>query len=65
MAATPLTAVAIGGIDAGNLRDVLRAGAVNFAVVRHVCAAANPSVAIRELQMIWQDHHAGLPFNLL
>jgi thiamine-phosphate pyrophosphorylase len=59
VAATPLTTVAIGGIDAGNLRDVLRAGAVNFAVVRHVCAAANPAAAIRELQAIWQDHHAG------
>ncbi|MFH1708568.1 MAG: thiamine phosphate synthase [Planctomycetota bacterium] len=59
VAATPLTAVAIGGIDAGNLRDVLRAGTVNFAVVRHVCAAANPAAAIRELQAIWQDHHAG------
>ncbi len=59
MAETPLTSVAIGGIDAGNLRKVLHAGAVNFAVVRHVCAAANPDAAIRELQAIWQDHQAG------
>jgi len=45
--------VAIGGIDATNLAEVLRAGAVNFAVVRTVCLAPNPLDAIRRLQDIW------------
>ena len=45
-------AVAIGGIDAGNLADVLKAGAENFAVVRAVCGAEDPLAAIRELQTI-------------
>jgi len=49
---SPLTAVAIGGIDAGNLPQVLAHGAVNFAVVRAVNHAADPMAAIRELQAI-------------
>ncbi len=45
-------AVAIGGIDAENLRHVLQAGARNFAVVRAVCKAEDPLAAIRNLQAI-------------
>ena len=45
-------AVAIGGIHAGNLAEVLAAGAKNFAVVRAVCGAKNPLAAIRELQAV-------------
>jgi thiamine-phosphate pyrophosphorylase len=51
---SPLTAVAIGGIDAGNLADVLRHGAVNFCVVRAVNQAQDPVSAIRRLQEIWR-----------
>jgi thiamine-phosphate pyrophosphorylase len=51
--AAPFTTVAIGGIDAANLADVLRAGAINFSVVRHVCLAPRPLDAIRRLQDIW------------
>ncbi|MBM4163705.1 MAG: thiamine phosphate synthase [Lentisphaerae bacterium] len=51
---SPVTTVAIGGIHAGNLPDVLRAGAINFAVVRDVCASANPYDVIRRLQDIWE-----------
>jgi len=57
----PVTAVAIGGINAGNLADVLRAGAVNFAVVRDVCAHAAPYDAIRRLQEIWRRHEENEP----
>jgi len=53
--ASPLTTVAIGGIDAANLPDVLRAGVINFAVVRHVCLAADPYAAIQQLQTIWRE----------
>lgn len=47
--------VAIGGIDASNLPEVLAAGARNFAVVRAVCGSDRPSDAIGELQRIWSD----------
>ncbi len=46
----PAPAVAIGGIDAIRLPDVVRAGAQNFAVVRAVCASTDPYSAIRRLQ---------------
>jgi hypothetical protein len=52
---TPLTTVAIGGIDAGNLPQVLAQGACNFAVVRAVNAAPDPVAAIRQLQAIWRE----------
>ena len=45
----------IGGIDRSNLSAVLRAGAVNFAVVREVCRDPAPYDAIRRLQGIWQE----------
>lgn len=48
-------AVAIGGIDATNLREVLQAGLVNFAVVRAVCATTDPLAAIRRLQEVWRE----------
>lgn len=51
----PFTTVAIGGIDRSNLAAVLRAGAVNFAVVREVCRDPAPYDAIRRLQDIWQE----------
>ena len=49
IAAAPCPAVAIGGINGGNLREVLAAGARNFAVVRAVCASPDPLSAIRAL----------------
>ena len=45
-------AVAIGGIDATRLADVLAAGARNWAVVRAVCQSPDPYAAIRNLQAI-------------
>ena len=48
--ASPLTTVAIGGIDAGNLSQVFAHGAVNFAVVRSVNRAHDPVAAIKALQ---------------
>jgi thiamine-phosphate pyrophosphorylase len=50
---SPLTAVAIGGIHADNLADVLRHGATNFCVLRAVNQASGPAAAIRRLQEIW------------
>lgn len=50
---SPVAAVAIGGIDCGNLAQVLRRGAWNFCVVRAVNRRPDPEAAIRELQGIW------------
>ena len=52
IAAVPFPSVAIGGIDAARLPDVIAAGARNFAVVRAVCQSADPYAAIRHLQDI-------------
>lgn len=52
MRATPLTAVAIGGIDAENLPQLLEAGIGNFCVVCAVNTAPDPATAIRRLQEI-------------
>ena len=46
IAAAAHPAVAIGGIDAARLPDVLAAGARNFAVVRAVCQSPDPYAAI-------------------
>ncbi|MEN7973963.1 MAG: thiamine phosphate synthase [Verrucomicrobiota bacterium] len=53
---SPLTSVAIGGIDANNLPNLLGAGIGNFCVVRAVNNSTNPAAAIRELQKIWKKH---------
>ena len=51
----PFPAVAIGGIDEGNLESVLAAGARNWAVVRAVCLADDPLAAIRRIQRLGAD----------
>ena len=43
-------AVAIGGIDELRLKDVLEAGAKNYAVVRAVCLSRDPLAEIKKLQ---------------
>jgi thiamine-phosphate pyrophosphorylase len=51
---SPVATVAIGGIDRGNLAEVLRRGARNFCVVRAVNGRPDPETSIRELQRIWR-----------
>jgi thiamine-phosphate diphosphorylase len=48
-AATALPVVGIGGIGAGNARQVLEAGAAGVAVISAVAAAPDPAAATREL----------------
>lgn len=48
----PFPAVCIGGIDSGRLPELIRAGAVNYAVVRAVCASDDPYAVIRRLDEI-------------
>lgn len=49
-------AVAIGGINQDNLRQVLAHGAVNFAAVRPVTQATDPHGAIARLMDIWRKY---------
>lgn len=48
-AAVSVPVVAIGGIDASNIREVLEAGADAAAVISAVCSAHDPKAAAREL----------------
>jgi len=52
VASVPFPAVCIGGIDAGNLPDVIRAGARNWSVVRAVCGSRDPYSAILSLRYV-------------
>jgi thiamine-phosphate pyrophosphorylase len=47
VAVCPVSAVAIGGLKAADVRDVLNAGAVGLAVVSAICGAADPEAAAR------------------
>jgi thiamine-phosphate pyrophosphorylase len=54
-AATRLPLVAIGGIHAGNARQLLRAGADGLAVVSALCAADNPRAAAAGLRSVCDE----------
>lgn len=54
-ASTPLPLVAIGGIHAGNARDVLRAGADGLAVVSALCAADDTHAAAAALRKLCDE----------
>lgn len=56
LAAASCPTVAIGGIDAVRLPEVLRAGAQNFSVVRAVCGSCDPYAAICRLQDLWRQN---------
>ena len=53
---TPITSVAIGGIDAHNLPLLLKEGVINYCVASAVNSRPDPLVAIQELQKIWEPH---------
>ncbi len=59
-AGVDLPSVAIGGIDAANIKEVLRAGARRVAVVRAVAGAADAGLAAAALceaiSEVWGDH---------
>jgi thiamine-phosphate pyrophosphorylase len=52
LASSRVPVVCIGGIEEGNVRTVLEAGATCVAVIRAVCAAADPESAARTLKRI-------------
>ena len=51
---SPLTCVALGGLDETNLAGILKAGAVNFCAVRAIMRSPEPEKIIRSLQQIWR-----------
>jgi thiamine-phosphate pyrophosphorylase len=53
VAATSVPVVAIGGIDAGNLADVVQSGAAMAAIVSALARAADPRAAATELVQRW------------
>lgn len=52
--ATALRTCAIGGITAGDVPALKRAGADAVAVVSAICAAADPEAAAREMVRLWE-----------
>jgi len=52
-------AVAIGGIDFSNLRDVLSAGAKNFCMVRQLTKSEKPSQVLSEMKKIYNEYYPG------
>jgi len=54
-AATRRPLVAIGGLNASNAAEVIRAGADSVAVVSAICVADDPYQAARELSVITQS----------
>jgi thiamine-phosphate pyrophosphorylase len=59
VAATTLPVVGIGGIQAGNAREVLEAGAAGIAVIGAVGAASDPVEAVRELRRVIDEFREG------
>jgi len=55
--ATALPVVGIGGIDAGNARDVLAVGAAGIAVIGAVATAEDPTQAVRDLRASVDDFY--------
>ena len=53
--AIPKPVVAIGGINSGNLRDVIEAGADGAAVIAAVAEAEDMVIATAELKSIWDS----------
>ncbi|MDF7808860.1 thiamine phosphate synthase [Pontiellaceae bacterium B12219] len=54
--AVPIPSVAIGGITAERLPELIRAGAQNYCVISAVNQSSDPAAAIRLLQDIWKTY---------
>ncbi len=53
-ARSQIPAVAIGGVTAGHVAALRRAGAAGVAVIRAVLGAADPEAAAREIRDAWE-----------
>jgi len=56
LSAATVPAVAIGGIDLSNLREVLEAGAQNFCMMRQLMQAEHPEKVLREVEKIRNEY---------
>jgi thiamine-phosphate pyrophosphorylase len=54
---TSVPAVAIGGIDLDNFREVLETGAVNFCMVRQFTQATEPARILKTIQTIYNEYY--------
>lgn len=52
---SPVTSVAIGGIDEDNLPEVLAHGAINFCAVRAIMESQTPQKVIQRMMTLWQE----------
>jgi len=50
-------AVCIGGIDLGNLQQVLAAGAKNFCMVRQFTQSENPECVLKKVLRVYNQYH--------
>jgi thiamine-phosphate pyrophosphorylase len=56
-AASNVPAVCIGGIDLGNLAQVLEAGAKNFCMVRQLTRSEKPEYVLKEILRIYSQYY--------
>jgi thiamine-phosphate pyrophosphorylase len=54
---TSIPAVAIGGINLDNFRDVLNTGAVNFCMVRQFTQSPTPERVLKTIQTIYNEYY--------
>jgi thiamine-phosphate pyrophosphorylase len=59
LSCTSIPAVAIGGINLDNFREVLDTGAVNFCMVRQITQSADPGRIIKTVQTIYNEYYPG------
>jgi len=57
LALATVPAIAIGGIDKSNLRDVLDAGARNFCMVRQLMQTGKPEKVLKEVLKIYREYY--------
>jgi hydroxymethylpyrimidine kinase/phosphomethylpyrimidine kinase/thiamine-phosphate diphosphorylase len=56
---TPIPVIAIGGINPGNTRPLLEAGAAGVAVISAYGGAPDPLLAVREFEAVFAEHQQG------
>lgn len=56
LSVTSIPAVAIGGIDLTNIRQVLDSGAVNFCMVRQFTTSEDPEKTLQEIKKIYNEY---------
>ena len=60
LSVSDVPAVAIGGIDLGNLSVILEAGAENFCMVRQLTKSKDPEKVLKETLRIYREYYPGI-----